>query len=69
MGKTGSRMGHVNMDGPDGSISAFAGLEVARKIFVHINNSNPGLDASSKQRTAALAAGWEIGWDGMEVTL
>ncbi len=69
MGKTGSRMGHVNMDGPDGSIAAFASLEVARKIFVHVNNSNPVLDASSKQRAAAIAAGWEIGWDGMEVTL
>jgi pyrroloquinoline quinone biosynthesis protein B len=69
MGKTGSRMGHANMDGPDGSIAAFASLEVARKIFVHINNSNPVLDASSKQRAAAIAAGWEIGWDGMEVTL
>ena len=69
MGKTGSRMGHVNMGGPDGAIAAFASLEVARKIFVHINNSNPVLDASSKQRAAAIAAGWEIAWDGMEVTL
>ncbi len=69
MGKTGSRMGHVNIGGPDGSIASFANLEVARKIFVHINNSNPVLDASSKQRAAANAAGWEIGWDGMEVAL
>jgi len=69
MGKTGSRMGHVNMDGPDGSIASFASLGVARKIFVHINNSNPVLDAASRQRAAAVAAGWEIGWDGMEVTL
>ncbi|MGD1036426.1 MAG: pyrroloquinoline quinone biosynthesis protein PqqB [Roseiarcus sp.] len=69
MAKTGSRMGHVNISGPDGSIAAFANLEVARKIFVHINNSNPVLDPSSKQRAAANAAGWEIGWDGMEVTL
>ena len=45
MGKTGSRMGHLNMSGPDGSIAAFANLDVARKIFVHINNSNPVLDA------------------------
>jgi len=69
MGKTGSRMGHVNISGPDGSIAAFANLQVARKIFVHINNSNPVLDASSPQRAAANAAGWEIGWDGMEITL
>jgi pyrroloquinoline quinone biosynthesis protein B len=69
MDKTGSRMGHINISGPDGSIAAFATLEVARKIFVHINNSNPVLDASSPQRAAASAAGWEIGWDGMEVRL
>ena len=49
MGKTGSRMGHINMSGPDGSIAAFADLGVARKIFVHINNSNPVLDAASQR--------------------
>ncbi len=69
MGKTGSRMGHVNMSGPDGSIAGFAPLGVARKIFVHINNSNPVLDAASKERAEAQAAGWEIGADGMEVAL
>ncbi|CAJ0859870.1 Coenzyme PQQ synthesis protein B [freshwater sediment metagenome] len=69
MGKTGSRMGHVNMSGDDGSIAAFAPLNVARKIYVHINNSNPVLDANSAQRAAANSAGWEIGADGMEVGL
>jgi pyrroloquinoline quinone biosynthesis protein B len=69
MGKTGSRMGHINMSGADGSIAAFAPLNVARKIFVHINNSNPVLDANSKERADANEAGWEIGADGMEVVL
>jgi pyrroloquinoline quinone biosynthesis protein B len=69
MGKTGSRMGHVNMSGDDGSMAAFAPLNVARKIYVHINNSNPVLDANSTQRAAANSAGWEIGADGMEVGL
>lgn len=69
MGKTGSRMGHVNMSGDDGSMAAFAPLNVARKIYVHINNSNPVLDANSPQRAAVNAAGWEIGADGMEATL
>jgi pyrroloquinoline quinone biosynthesis protein B len=69
MGKTGSRMGHINMSGDDGSIVAFAPLDVARKIYVHINNSNPVLDANSQERAIAQAAGWEIGFDGMEVTL
>ncbi|MBL1258793.1 pyrroloquinoline quinone biosynthesis protein PqqB [Methylocystis sp. Sn-Cys] len=69
MGKTGSRMGHVNMSGEDGSMAGFAPLNVARKIYVHINNSNPVLDANSTQRAVVQAAGWEVGADGMEVTL
>jgi len=69
MSKTGSRMGHINMSGPEGSIAAFANLGVARRIFVHINNSNPVLNAKSREFAAAQAAGWEIGWDGMELTL
>jgi pyrroloquinoline quinone biosynthesis protein B len=69
LGKTGSRMGHVNMSGEDGSMAAFESLSVARKIYVHINNSNPTLDAASKERKIVNAAGWEIGEDGMEVTL
>jgi pyrroloquinoline quinone biosynthesis protein B len=67
LGKTGARMGHINRSGPDGSIAALAPLEVARKIYVHINNSNPVLNAFSKEREEAQAAGWEIGEDGMEV--
>ena len=67
--KTGSRMGHVNMSGPQGSIASFAVLDVERKIFVHINNSNPVLDANSAERATANNAGWLIGEDGMEVAL
>ena len=43
MNKTGDRIGHMNMSGPSGTIAAFADLGVARKIFIHINNSNPAL--------------------------
>jgi pyrroloquinoline quinone biosynthesis protein B len=67
--KTGARMGHMAIDGPEGSIAAFADLEVARKIFVHINNTNPVLDPGGPQRRAAEAAGWTIGQDGMEFSL
>ncbi len=69
LGKTGSRMGHINMSGADGSLKAFSRLSVARKIYVHINNSNPALNAFSKERAEAEAAGWVIGEDGMEVAL
>ncbi len=39
--KTGRRMGHMSVSGPDGTVAAFRGIPVERKIFVHINNSNP----------------------------
>lgn len=66
--KTGARMGHMAMSGPDGSIAAFAPLRIGRKVFVHMNNSNPVLDPDSPERTEAEAAGWIIGQDGMEIT-
>ncbi|AZG76823.1 pyrroloquinoline quinone biosynthesis protein PqqB [Methylocystis rosea] len=69
LGKTGSRMGHINVSGADGSIAAFAPLDVNRKIYVHINNSNPLLNEFSDAYATAQAAGWEIGEDGMEVDL
>jgi pyrroloquinoline quinone biosynthesis protein B len=67
--KTGRRMGHMSMSGPDGSIAAFAGLGVRRKVFVHMNNTNPVLRPDAPERAEALAAGWEIGFDGMEIAL
>lgn len=69
MPKTGQRMGHISMSGPDGSIAALSKLNVARKVFVHINNSNPVLDENSTARHEVEKAGWEIGYDGMEVRL
>lgn len=69
MPKTGKRMGHISISGPDGSIAALAPLDIARKVYVHINNSNPVLDENSSQRREAEAAGWEIGYDGMEITI
>ena len=69
LGKTGSRMGHINVSGEDGSIAAFEPLDVKRKIYVHINNSNPLLNEFSSEYATAQSAGWEIGEDGMEVDL
>ncbi|SIO29047.1 pyrroloquinoline quinone biosynthesis protein B [Rhodovulum sp. ES.010] len=66
--KTGKRMGHISMSGPDGSIAEFADLDVAKKVFVHMNNTNPVLNPGSAERAEAEAAGWIIGQDGMEVS-
>jgi pyrroloquinoline quinone biosynthesis protein B len=67
--KTGRRMGHMSMSGDDGAIAAFRDLGVKRRIFIHINNSNPVLLDDSPERKLAEAAGWEIAYDGMEVRL
>ncbi|MGC3939778.1 pyrroloquinoline quinone biosynthesis protein PqqB [Roseobacter sp. EG26] len=66
--KTGKRMGHMSMSGPDGSIEAFVGMDIARKIYVHMNNTNPVLRPGSAEKAQAEAAGWIIGQDGMEIT-
>jgi pyrroloquinoline quinone biosynthesis protein B len=67
--KTGQRMGHMSMSGPEGSIAILGALEVQRRIFIHVNNSNPALLADSPQRKALEHAGWEIAFDGMEIEL
>jgi pyrroloquinoline quinone biosynthesis protein B len=67
--KTGARMGHVSAFGANGSIEAFAGLDIHRRIFLHINNTNPMLLEDSPERAAARNAGWEVAHDGMEITL
>jgi pyrroloquinoline quinone biosynthesis protein B len=64
--KTGRRMGHMPIDGPDGSIAALKELS-ARRILVHINNTNPILVDGSPERLSVEAAGWEVAWDGMEI--
>jgi pyrroloquinoline quinone biosynthesis protein B len=67
--KTGRRMGHMSMSGDAGTIAAFRDLGVQRRIFIHINNSNPVLLEDSTERRLAEEAGWEIAYDGMEVRL
>ena len=67
--KTGARMGHISMSGSEGSLVALHSLDIARRIFIHINNSNPVLRADSAERALVEAAGWEIAEDGMEIRL
>jgi pyrroloquinoline quinone biosynthesis protein B len=65
--KTGQRMGHMAMAGEAGSMAAFSRLGVARKVYVHINNTNPVWRPDSAERAEVEAAGWEIGYDGMDI--
>jgi len=67
--KTGQGMGHIAMSGDSGAIEALSGLNIGRKVFLHINNSNPALLHDSAERKQAERAGWQIPADGTEITL
>jgi len=73
LGKSRARdMAHVPIDGDGGSLAGLArieGLAAARRVYTHINNTNPVLRAGSPQRAAVEQAGWELSFDGMEITL
>jgi pyrroloquinoline quinone biosynthesis protein B len=66
--KTGRRMGHMPIDGPDGSLAALADLE-ARRVYIHVNNTNPILVDGSPERRRVVAAGWAVAEDGMEIAV
>lgn len=67
--KTGHRMGHMSISDPDGTFAAFADLDIGRKIFIHVNTTNPVLIDDSPERRAAQEHGWEVAEDGMEIHL
>jgi pyrroloquinoline quinone biosynthesis protein B len=67
--KTGRRMGHISMSGPDGAIAAVEDLPVGRRLFVHVNNTNPALLADSPERAELERRGFEVAADGMEIRL
>ena len=66
--KSGRRMGHMPVGGPDGTLAALAGL-ARRRILIHINNTNPILIEGSSQRRAVEAAGFEVAEDGMRIEI
>ena len=66
--KTGRRMGHMPIDGDGGSLAALANV-AARRIYMHINNTNPILVEGSPERLHVERNGWEVAEDGMEIVL
>jgi pyrroloquinoline quinone biosynthesis protein B len=68
-GAAGARaMGHLPVSGPGGSLEIVSGLP-GRSIYIHINNTNPMVDAGSDAAALVRAAGVEIAHDGMELEL
>jgi pyrroloquinoline quinone biosynthesis protein B len=61
-------IGHIPMSGEDSTLALLSDLNVPQKIFVHFNNTNPVLDPRSEQYRAVIDAGWQIGYDGWQMT-
>jgi pyrroloquinoline quinone biosynthesis protein B len=66
--RTASSMGHVPISGAAGSLAQLGDLRI-RKIYTHINNTNPILDETSAERREVERAGWEVAEDGMDFTV
>jgi pyrroloquinoline quinone biosynthesis protein B len=65
-------MAHVPVGGPRGSLARLAALTSApraRRVYTHINNTNPMLRSDSPERAQVEQAGWEVACDGMEIAL
>ena len=62
-------IGHLAQSGPGGMIEVLKPLKARRKVLIHINNTNPILNEDSPERRVLDAAGIEVAWDGMDITL
>ena len=67
--KTGKRMGHMSIDGPDGTLASLTGLSASHKFLIHVNTTNPVLNAASVERAKVREFGWEVAHDGLEILL
>ena len=64
---TAAAMGHLPISGPGGSGKHLSALQVKRRVYVHINNTNPVLDDRSPEHRFLAERGIEAGWDGMSM--
>ncbi len=67
--KRAEDMAHLPIGGPEGSLARLNGMTARRRIFIHLNNTNPLLRDDSPERAHVEAAGWEVARDGMEVRI
>jgi pyrroloquinoline quinone biosynthesis protein B len=62
-------MAHLPVGGPGGSLAALADSWSGRRVYIHVNNTNPILRDDSPERSAVEAEGWTVAHDGMEIAL
>jgi pyrroloquinoline quinone biosynthesis protein B len=67
--KTSRDMGHLPISGADGSLKQLASLPIERKIYIHINNTNPVLLEDAPERRIVEEHGLEVAADGLEMEI
>ena len=67
--KTSRDMGHVPIAGPGGSLELLSSLPIDRKVYIHINNTNPVLLEDSPERRLLDHHGIEVAADGLELDI
>ncbi len=67
--KTGQRMGHIAIEGEGGSLHVFDRAAIERKVYIHINTTNPFLEEGSAAFETVRQAGWDVAYDGMMITI
>ena len=65
--RSARQMNHLPIS--DGSLDFLHQSPARRKIYTHINNTNPILMASSRERAHVKQAGIEIARDGLEIVI
>ena len=65
--RSAADMGHLAISGAGGTLERLVSLPARRKVYIHINNTNPMLDENSPERRRLDALGIEVGYDGMEL--
>jgi pyrroloquinoline quinone biosynthesis protein B len=68
-GQRAAEMGHIPVGGENGTLQRLAGLGTTRKMYIHINNTNPMLNEAGAEYCAVREAGWELAEDGCHFTL
>ena len=64
-----TQMGHVPISGDGGSLETLRAVTRPKKIYTHINNTNPILDEDSAEFAQVTSAGWTVAHDGMSFNL
>ena len=64
--RTATEMGHIPVDGPNGTLQWLGKLPTKHRVFVHINNTNPMLNDRGPQRRRVNDKGIHVGADGDE---